>query len=60
MDASIGGKNGVNYEGYKNMVGVIRQPDFVICDPDMLKTLPKEEYLQGFAEVIKYGAIVEC
>jgi 3-dehydroquinate synthase len=58
VDASIGGKNGLNYEGYKNMVGVIRQPEFVICDPDMLSTLPKEEYYRGFAEVIKYGAIL--
>ena len=58
VDASIGGKNGVNYEGYKNMVGVIRQPEFVICDPDMLSTLSKEEYYMGFAEVIKYGAIL--
>ena len=60
VDASIGGKNGVNYEGYKNMVGVIRQPEFVICDPDMLATLPKEEYYMGFAEVIKYGAILNA
>jgi 3-dehydroquinate synthase len=60
VDASIGGKNGVNYEGYKNMVGVVRQPDFVICDPHMLSTLPKEEYYMGFAEVIKYGAIVNA
>jgi 3-dehydroquinate synthase len=60
VDASIGGKNGVNYEGYKNMVGVIRQPEFVICDPDILSTLPREEYYMGFAEVIKYGAIVNA
>ncbi len=59
VDASIGGKNGVNYEGYKNMVGVIRQPDFVICDPAMLPTLPAAEYHMGFAEVIKYGAIFD-
>jgi 3-dehydroquinate synthase len=58
VDASIGGKNGVNYEGYKNMVGVVRQPEFVICDPDMLSTLPEEEYHMGFGEVIKYGAIL--
>jgi 3-dehydroquinate synthase len=60
VDASIGGKNGVNYEGYKNMVGVVRQPEFVICDPDMLATLPLEEYYMGFAEVIKYGAILNA
>jgi len=60
VDASIGGKNGVNYEGYKNMVGVIRQPEFVICDPEMLATLSKEEYHMGFAEVIKCGAILNA
>jgi 3-dehydroquinate synthase len=60
VDASIGGKNGVNHEGYKNMVGVIRQPDFVICDPAMLSTLPAYEYRMGFAEVIKYGAIMHA
>lgn len=58
VDASIGGKNGVNYEGYKNMVGVISQPEFVICDPEMLSTLPKEEYHMGFSEIIKCGAIL--
>ncbi len=59
VDASIGGKNGVNFKGYKNMIGCIRQPDFVICDPEMLLTLDPEEFRMGFAEVIKYGAIVD-
>lgn len=59
VDASIGGKNGVNFEGYKNMIGIIRQPDFVICDPEMLKTLEPAEFRMGFAEVIKYGAIAK-
>jgi len=58
VDASIGGKNGVNFEGYKNMIGLIRQPDFVICDHEMLGTLEPSEFRMGFAEVIKYGAIV--
>jgi len=57
VDASIGGKNGVNFQGYKNMVGVIRQPNFVISDPEMLKSLEAKEFRMGFAEVIKYGAI---
>jgi 3-dehydroquinate synthase len=60
VDASIGGKNGLNHEGYKNMIGVIRQPGFVICDPTMLATLPDGEYRMGFAEVIKYGAILNA
>jgi len=59
VDASVGGKNGVNFKGYKNIVGVFNQPDFVICDPDLLKTLPEEELLNGCAEVIKHGAIAD-
>lgn len=57
VDASVGGKNGVNFEGYKNMIGVFNQPDFVICDPNMLSTLDKNEFVAGFAEIIKAGAI---
>jgi 3-dehydroquinate synthase len=57
VDASIGGKNGVNFKGFKNMIGIIRQPDFVLCDPEMLKSLEPSEFRMGFAEVIKYGAI---
>lgn len=57
VDASTGGKNGVNLEGTKNMLGTIRQPEFVICDPLMLKTLPEEEYLSGLAELIKTAII---
>jgi len=57
VDASIGGKNGVNLDGYKNMVGTIRQPSFVWCDLSLLKTLARKEYISGIAEVIKYGAI---
>jgi 3-dehydroquinate synthase len=59
VDASVGGKNGVNFRGYKNIVGVFNQPDFVICDPDMLKTLPDREILNGCAEIIKHGAIAD-
>lgn len=57
VDASVGGKNGVNYKGFKNMVGVFNQPEFVICDFDMLKTLDRTEFIGGFAEIIKHGAI---
>ena len=59
VDASVGGKNGVNFRGYKNMVGVFNQPEFVICDIAMLSTLPKREILCGFAEIIKHGAIAD-
>ncbi len=57
VDASIGGKNGVNLDGYKNMIGNIRQPSFVWCDFSLLETLPKNELLSGLAEIVKYGAI---
>lgn len=59
VDASIGGKNGVNLDGYKNMIGTIRQPSFVWCDLSLLKTLSRKEYISGIAEVIKYGAILD-
>ncbi len=59
VDASVGGKNGVNFKGYKNMVGVFNQPEFVICDTEMLKTLPEKEVLSGFAEIVKHAAIAD-
>lgn len=57
VDASVGGKNGVNLDGYKNIVGVFNQPDFVLCDQNMLSTLPIRELRAGLAEVIKCGLI---
>jgi 3-dehydroquinate synthase len=59
VDASVGGKNGVNFGGYKNMVGVFNQPAFVVCDMMLLKTLPFREIQCGFAEIIKHGAIAD-
>jgi 3-dehydroquinate synthase len=59
VDASVGGKNGVNFEGYKNMVGLFHQPEFVICDPELLKTLPQKEISCGLAEIVKHGAIAD-
>jgi len=59
VDASVGGKNGVNFEGYKNMVGTFNQPEFVICDPTVLQTLPPNEVLCGLAEIIKHAAIAD-
>lgn len=57
VDASVGGKNGVNLGGYKNIVGVFRQPEFVLCDLNVLKTLPEHEVQCGLAEVVKHGLI---
>ncbi len=59
VDASVGGKTGVNFHGYKNMVGVFNQPDFVLCDPAVLQTLPRREVACGFAEVVKHAAIAD-
>jgi len=57
VDASTGGKNGVNLGGIKNVIGCFRQPEFVICDPAMLQTLPVEEYFSGVGELIKTAII---
>lgn len=57
VDASTGGKNGVNLGGTKNVLGCFRQPEFVICDPAMLQTLPEDEYFSGLAELIKTAII---
>lgn len=59
VDASVGGKNGVNFEGYKNMVGTFNQPDFVLCDTSLLATLPEREFRAGLAEIIKAGIIAD-
>lgn len=53
VDASVGGKNGVNVGGFKNMVGVFSQPRFVICDVALLHSLSEREFRAGLAEVIK-------
>ena len=59
VDASVGGKNGVNVGGFKNMAGTINQPEFVICDPAVLKTLNHDDVLCGMAEIVKHGAILD-
>ena len=59
VDASVGGKNAVNLGKVKNALGTFRQPEFVICDPSMLKTLSDEEYLSGLAELIKNGITMD-
>lgn len=59
VDASVGGKNGVNVDGYKNMVGTFTQPRFVICDVAMLRTLNEREFRTGLAEMIKSAIIAD-
>ena len=60
VDASVGGKNGVNVDGYKNMAGTFTQPQFVICDPALLRTLPGREFRAGLAEVVKAAIIADA
>ncbi|RYZ28422.1 MAG: 3-dehydroquinate synthase [Chitinophagaceae bacterium] len=59
VDAAIGGKNGIDVGFYKNMVGTINQPQFLLYDVSLLKTLPDNEWRNGFAEVIKHAAILD-
>ncbi len=60
VDAAIGGKNGIDVGLYKNMVGLIRQPAFLLYDFSLLRSLPKEEWVNGFAEVIKHACIKDA
>ncbi len=60
VDASIGGKNGIDVGLYKNMVGLIRQPKFLLFDFSFLRTLPKTEWQNGFAEIIKHACIKDA
>lgn len=59
VDSSVGGKTAVNLEHGKNQVGCFYQPSAVLCDPDVLATLPEEEFLCGCAEVIKYAVLFD-
>ena len=60
VDASVGGKTGVNTRHGKNLVGASYRPAAVIIDPDVLKTLPPDQLRAGFAEVIKHGVIADA
>ncbi|MFH1097469.1 MAG: 3-dehydroquinate synthase [Candidatus Desantisbacteria bacterium] len=60
VDSSVGGKTGVNLTTAKNMVGAFWQPQVVVIDPDVLKTLALREIKSGLAEVIKYGMIKDA
>lgn len=60
VDSSVGGKTGINFRGAKNNVGSFAQPLHVYIDMDFLQTLTDEEYLNGVAEIIKYGAVFDA
>jgi 3-dehydroquinate synthase len=57
VDSSVGGKTGIDTQHGKNLIGAFHQPSLVLADLDTLKTLPKREFLAGYAEVAKYGAL---
>ena len=59
VDSSIGGKTGVNTADGKNLLGAVHHPSLVIDDVDVLKTLPRREFNQGFAEIIKHAVIAD-
>ncbi len=59
VDAAIGGKTGVDFAGFKNQVGIFIDPLSVVVDPIFLKTLDEKQWQSGFAEVLKYGLIID-
>ena len=59
VDASVGGKLGIDFNGFKNHIGFFQEPEAVLIDPVFLETLPKRELRSGFAEVIKHGLITD-
>jgi 3-dehydroquinate synthase len=60
VDAAIGGKNGIDVGVYKNMVGLIRQPSFILYDMAFLNSLPQDEWQNGFTEIIKHACIKDA
>lgn len=59
VDASIGGKNGINFYNYKNQIGLFSEPESIIINPYFLKTLDERDILSGLAEMIKYAFIAD-
>ena len=60
VDSSIGGKTGVNTRDGKNLIGAVHHPSLVIDDVDVLKTLPRREFNQGFAEIVKHAIVADA
>ncbi len=57
VDASVGGKTGINFNGLKNEIGTFREPNAVIINSDLLKTIDQQNFISGYAEMIKHGLI---
>ncbi len=60
VDASVGGKTGIDLDNFKNQVGVFNEPVSVYCDANFLNSLPKNELISGYAEVLKHGLIKDA
>lgn len=59
VDAAIGGKTAINYNNFKNLIGTFKTPEYIYVNRHFLKTLPKNEFKNGIAEMIKYGLIYD-
>lgn len=57
VDASVGGKNGINFDSIKNCIGLLKHPEFILHNFSLLRTLPKKEWINGFAEIIKHSCL---
>ncbi|MGH2478684.1 MAG: 3-dehydroquinate synthase, partial [Ktedonobacteraceae bacterium] len=60
VDSAIGGKTGINHPQGKNLVGAYYQPGLIFVDPAVLLTLPERAYCEGWAEIVKYGVILDA
>ena len=59
VDASIGGKTGINSNRGKNLIGTYYQPDFILSDVALLKSLPQREMISGYGEILKHSLILD-